>query len=398
MKIKQRKSSFPAGQGNEWLSTALLYGSAMDIQRHYKLALTVLFFLAAYYQHRNDRNPRIRKRIQRGALFFCLPIAALYFIQIISLPHLSILKTGLLYTNIYILAIICIVDMRSYEDIEYYVSIFSNFAILISIISIYNTIRTGISVGRMAAGFNFSKNYISAIVYLTFPLLLFYLREYREKKRAKLSYKVLVALILGSIVCLLSSSRTVLGVVVIIFIAILFQKERNIRRAIEKILGILAVAGILLLVYYNAPNIRRGIDRALVITSLEGRSSRNRLIEFGLAEFYASNHFIGTGSNLMPYPGYSAPIPVHNMFVEILLATGIIGFVIFLLLNTRFYMILISRCNTRGLFYLLMLLGAMLITAFFQPFFTTIYYPSLVVQISAMLITLDSERTGRISV
>lgn len=244
-----------------------------------------------------------------------------------------------------------------------------------------------------------SSNYCAAILYLTYPLILYYLFNVFDKDRKKYSdmvNKSILALILSLLVILTSGSRTAFGVVMAIVFSLVLYKQESINAKLKSLLviaiGLLAVY----VLYLCNSNLQQLVGRAM--QSLQGTESvktdvRTLIWASGLRQFELSNKFFGSGTNIIK----EFVRPAHNLPLETLMTIGYFGVILLGVLIIINLILLLKNCNYQKAFFIIQLFGAAAIVAYVQPFFSTALTCGVIVWCSAFSIVFDEQKSkGRI--
>ena len=347
--------------------------------------MTVIWMLTL-----NKKN-NISKVIISISIIFIFVIIIFILKQNIELKLYSeeLKKMISIYIKIFISLPVILFLKKSFFYIKNYVKAFSLCNIIFSfyILCVF-LLKGGLSANRdTVLGFA-SLNYASAVLYLSFPLILYYLnspKNYLQNDK-NLILLAKISVIMSFFVFLLSGSRTTIVIATILIFSQILLKKENKQNKLNLLLFILAFIGFLFLAYFFIPPIHDIFERALGFINGSGKISEDVRMDVWNKTLYLFNKncntAFGTGNNMMPkiefYP--------HNIFLEILMLSGYYGVAIFvtLLLVQIFYLYYNSDYYQK--YYISILLLCNILTALFHPFYTTSINCGSILWCSAFLI------------
>lgn len=365
------------------------------------IIVTTGVIVSALYSWRRGirlkRKNRYDKKLQRRLSNIAMTTAVLVaFIVIVQIFHyklngyyaLSQLKVVL---QIYVGVVVIMSFYHSAIAIEQYVRAFCYYLIVFSAYYLGYVALYGLPNERSSIFATFSSNYCATSIYLCYPLLLFYLFEIGVDK--KLKKMTGIALGLSLIVVLLSGSRTAFGITAFIAIMQYFIMSRKRKTILRSNLIAIVIIASLLIAYTQIPPLHNLVERALGAlggTNTVNSDIRTVIWSSFLSRIWSGNLLIGEATNMVDTFGWLQP--AHNFALEILLDVGIIGMVLFVVHLLISFLSLFDFGKGIRKAYLLQILGAYLITAYVQPFFSTSFNCGFIVWISILVIARSSER------
>lgn len=388
MKIKLSKLA-------PFLMLLMLGASMLHISLSYVLLLTVLIMLVANKVVMNKRNNiNYLNSIKRNGyiLLVGLIIFALIQISLLEMNLSESLSAICIIMSIFVYALVQSFFLNPLTIKHGFLTTVCYFDILFSIYYLYRVARFGLPEDRDSVLGYVSSNYCAAILYLTFPLILYsiYTLKKDNPKWKKLMRLMITSIFLSIVVILLSGSRTAFGVVLLMLLSLVLLKQDTIYGKIKSIAVVIMSIIAVIIVYIYVPSVRQLLDRAM--TALEGRQVvtddvRTLAWAYALQNFQTYNHLIGSGSNIV----YQFSRPAHNLFLEILLSTGYIGIVTFVITVTSNIWKSIKGKSYKKKFFILQLLIVTIIVAYVQPFFSTAFTAGIIVWGSVYTICFDEE-------
>lgn len=337
-----------------------------------------LFCMMCTYKKGSTRGRKIRK----------IAVIGLFALLVLMLLQTSLIRTQYVFmdslkicTQVYI-GIIVVFFLSEVQNIS--IPIADGFAftmIVFSLIYDIDILLHGVGTSRDSMFGIFSKNYCAALIYFTLPFLIYMVKQEKTKKNNRI---YMISIILGVITVLLTGSRTSLGIVAVFFV-IHYMYGRKTRSAVTRgafsILGIMAA---LLIAYNFVPVFHEQVERAL--GALNGANEirndvRIVLWDSAIHDFINNNHIIGSGTNLIT--PFVFKEPVHNFYLEILLAFGIFGVLLFVWFVIRFFVVALSNYKVKEVSEVLIeLILAFIVTSLVQPFFSTSYNLGIIIWLS----------------
>lgn len=352
--------------------TVFLFFCSMGTDVVEKIFMLIFLMLIALNNSTESNNNEDIKKTWNYNITMLFIIIIYYCIQVFALGLSSqhAFKSALLFSTIYFSSILFVISRNTFGNIEQYVNIICNVDIILSMIFFYSILKYGYSNNRAAYQMGFSKNYLAACMYVSIPILLYYFDHGMDFQVRR---KSIISITLGLTVCFLSSSRTTLGALIVLAVLYYLPKGNITRDSIIKYFFRIVAGLIILAIIFSIGSIRESFYRASSIFEGGSYISRERLFTWGVNAFIRSNKLLGTGTNRINYI-YSYTVPAHNTIIEILLTNGIIGLVLFFLINISNF-VRLARNGTKGKRrYLAMVIFVCLLTSLYQPFFTAGYY------------------------
>lgn len=359
------------------LSVTMLHVSLLIV---WGITIFVMIICELFSKRLVRKNFFINKG-KKYSIFILFTLVFFYLIQIVCLD-LNLSEAS------YALCILCAIFIFVFVQlllgyslsVKYaFVRAICWFNILFSSFYIFRIVLYGLPEDRNSVLGYVSSNYCAAILYLSFPLLLYSLCTIKKSNNedAGLLKKIYFSLVLSIIVILLSGSRTALGVLLLICLALSLYKQ-NIKKKIKTILVLLITFLIVSFFYQRMPGFQSLLDRALDI--LQGKETVDNDIrtvawEYAIANFENYNKIVGSGSNMVPQLGR----PAHNFFLEMLLSIGFSGLLLFAVSITFTIIRALSKLNYEKKFFITLLFGLVLIVSYVQPFFTTAFTCGIIV-------------------
>lgn len=197
-----------------------------------------------------------------------------------------------------------------------------------------------------------TQHYSTNTIYLTIGFIQnLYLLIFDKRDNGTLKVKNVIWFILNSIALLLTGKRTQIVIVLLVIIfTIIILNRKNIINAFNKLIkfALLAISLIVIISLIN-PNITNSFVRIFEsLSDSQTMVSRNILYDFAKEEF-EQNPIIGIGWGNYKYE-YNKKvinkekeyINVHNMYLQLLCETGVLGFLYFVLL---FLYLMINVCR-----------------------------------------------------
>lgn len=199
----------------------------------------------------------------------------------------------------------------------------------LNIFSIAANSKYGIRLGGVIG----NSNAIGLSIAFSICFALYMLTNFKHKKNKKIIH--IVSIVISLPILFLSGSKKALFVLLFGIIVIFLTYHTDKRIILNKIKGILIIGGLLLLVYWLLNNvsafwyINQRINEMFFTINGEGASttdlSRINMVNISLREFSNAPLFgNGIAHSKAIFGTYS-----HNNYVEILMNTGIVGFLIY---------------------------------------------------------------------
>lgn len=305
----------------------------------------------------------------------------------------SILDIGVL-TCVYIGIICGAISIKPYISLESYLRGILLFLYIFSTYYIIDIIINGLPEGRDSALGNVSSNFCSAVLYLNFPIILYYLfsnnkNKYIKNKKKNLRKACYAALLLSLIVIVSSGSRAAIAVVALMFAQMVLYKENKFKTKLKYFFVILIGLIILVMVSINNQSINKLMTRALgAFDGINSLTKNSRILVWnsGFEQFGNGNRIFGLGTNIVEKFDRAA----HNLFFEVLLCSGYAGLTLFIIINTIILCFIWKKQKYEQRFFTFMLLISTGIVAFVHPFFSTSYTCGLIFWMSLFMLTNDS--------
>ena len=337
-------------------------------------------------------DKQFQHRIQNLTMVIMAFVAILFIVQVFqyNLNRYYALVQLKVILQIYIGVIVITAFYHSSIEIDKIVRAFCYFLIIFSLYYLGYVALHGLPNERSSIFATFSSNYCATSIYLCYPLLLFYWLEIGADKKVK---KLIgTALILSLIVVLLSGSRTAFGITALIAIIQYFIMSRKRKNFFKSNATAIVTIVTVLTAYLNIPAVHNLVERALGAlggTTTVNSDIRTVIWSSFINKIWSGNYIIGEATNMVDTFGWLQP--AHNFALEILLDVGIIGMGLFVIHSLFSYISLFVMSKGIRRVYLLQILGAFLITAYVQPFFSTSFNCGFIVWISILAIARSSE-------
>ena len=196
---------------------ALLIAMQLEINRMVLLiAICTVLFLLSHSVRLRGKNS-VLDRMMRLCRYEVIILVMFVVIQvcIIGLGFREIAIDIEILSCVYIGIICGAISMKYYRSFETFLKAILLFVIVFSMYYLFEIMIHGLPEGRNSAIGNVSSNYCSAILYLNYPIIFYYLFGRGEwiknnKEIVKMCY---IAIVLSLIVIVLSGSRTAIGAV-----------------------------------------------------------------------------------------------------------------------------------------------------------------------------------------
>ena len=371
---------------------ALLTTMQLEMSRIILLGILIFLFVFTNYLKRDGVKVNSLSQIQKICRIeiLCLVVFSVLQIIVLGLNVREIAMDIGILSCVYIGIICGAICVKPYKSFETYLKAILVFLIVFSSYYIIDILLYGLPEGRNSALGNVSSNYCSAILYLNYPIIFYYLYAKRKKNRnlVKLSY---IAILLSMIVIASSGSRTAIGVVALMLAQMVLYKQEKIKDKLKYIAIVLVGIVVLFFAYSFNASVQELMDRAL--DAFGGKSTldnnvRQLIWAAGLQQFRNGNIVFGLGTSIVTRFDRSA----HNLFYEVLMCSGYLGMLLFTLTIGCLLTFLLKNQQYQQRFFSVMLLISCVIVAIVQPFFSTSYTCGLMVWMSLFAFTADAER------
>lgn len=350
----------------------------MPVLMYVALMIACFIYMGNSFCYKNVRG----KKIKRLSII-CLTIIAMIILMqaFVIRSDSALLDTIKICTQVYI-GVIVVFFLGEAQDYETAVTEgFSLSILLFSIIYIINILINGIDNGRASMFGIVSKNYCAALIYFCIPLVMYKMKQEKMRRKKRL---YIASIVLGTVTVLLTGSRTSLGVISMLFIIhYLFGKKtkKDFTKAVFLICFLVAV---LLVSYHTIPIFHDSIERALgALRGINGIRNDVRMVLWGAAisDWRDGNTILGSGTNVIS--PFAFEEPVHNYFLETLLAFGVLGIVVIVVFVFVYFITMSKNYRYREVGVpILQLAVAFIITSILQPFFSTSYALGIIIWLS----------------
>ncbi|MGS2777499.1 O-antigen ligase family protein [Robertmurraya sp. GLU-23] len=320
------------------------------------------------------------KKTLSFALYFLYAILFIFILQYILIENFNLVSNIYIYFNIYIglFCYLLLKDSLSNKN-AYYVALIV-VLLYYNLSTFYQYTQLGYLRGISSTGS--SINYIAALNILTLPYIVYQIITFGRKKKiiTVLNFLFLGIMLLG---IFLSGSRIAFAVLIIEALVMILITIRY-RLVNYKSLYYVPIIILLALLFFNFSKdfgngwISSGWERALTIFDGGYKdSARETLIDYGIEVFNRSNILIGKGDSFLYEINVSTEVFArtypHNFILEILLHSGLLGLLNFLLYFFFFIsVIFIKLRNSRIELYIsLLIIGSGFAIAYTQPFMTS---------------------------
>lgn len=356
------------------------------------IALAALYVLSEKHLKIIDRNEIIHFR--KVGWCFLVIIILLLIVQslfVLDVSRVAMQRSCVLMSQIYISMIFFALISNGVVNLTFVVKSASLFSILFSMYYLLHVLIYGLPSERDSVFAGFSSNYCATVLYLLYPILIYYIQKNRNNASSKKNVKrCYLAILLSFIVILTTGSRTAFGICVYIFGFITLFTKWNQKKVI-KIFSLVAVGTVALLFLINRiPTLQDVVVRALRVfteTNVVKGDIRSWIWEVALDTFKGYNPWLGSGSNYFMF--FDIYEPAHNFFIEVLLAYGWLGLGLLVLSHIVFVGCIVRKRTRTKKVYILAIFGAYLLTAYVQPFFSTSFNCGLTVWMTMGAIALD---------
>lgn len=312
--------------------------------------------------------------------FFTFVIMIFWGIQMLIINNRSFVemtKTLQILSMLFLGVILLLVSNRLFS-FDLVTSACCYFNIIFSIYYLLQVAIKGLPEDRDSILGYVSANYCAAVLYLSFPLLLYYLFSGKEQGRCPRKSTCVISISMGLIVILLSGSKTALGVIAAIAVTMLVFKQTNKKDKLRIVVALGIVLAVVAVLYNQNQAVNQLLGRAMDAFSgvhAVNEDVRNLVWRWAIGVISSSNHLWGTGSNTVDFRTTyrSTFMPAHNIVLEILLTGGIVLFVIFIFYIIYVFFHVIRKTDYFQKAYIFQMICITLLTVMIQPFYTTSY-------------------------
>ena len=348
----------------------LLLNADINSFIQYLFLLVLIFYLFFSYKKKNYHNSIQKKYINLAIISIVLfiIIIAVQFATGSNLRYLEISESKInnliVLTKVTIGMISIILLRETYYDTDFWIRLFKMFIIIYSTYYLISELMAGISLVRESAGLRYSKNHVSAVVYTVMPLFLFYIKSNRSNKSNKTNKSFILTLALSIITILISSSRTGYAALAIIICTSVFAFF-NFRYLLISIVGVVT--------FFFVLNSNMALQRGFSFFS--GLDTTRSTLSYLAIEKFSNYNMVcklfGSGSNKVSwlYNIYEA----HNFYLEMLLAFGIIGVIVFFSFLITLCAWILRRAERDKKIFVVQELLLTGFTAYIQPIYTSSY-------------------------
>gem|GEM_PF-4321419 len=370
----------------------LIFSAISEISNFNKLLLLLLVLSIVAICCKPIRRQFVDKKytqvISIASVTVILETFVLLFQFMFCVKGIQNMRTAIAIYSMILFGLITIFIWRKLlQDIDLIVFMISMFIIIFSLVCIVSEVGAGISVARNSAFGNVSKNFTAAVSYLGIPLLLYYI--YTKGKNVSIRMLCFWGIALATVNVIISGSRTSAVIIICCFASLFFLRMSFKQRVKYISLAVLALAIIFVVSTRNAA-IKNTIDRALLGFSSSSDTDRAFLRKAALLKFSKYHVFqkiFGNGAVAI-YVSQNETLP-HNFFLELLLSLGALGTIVYVVALLRIMILTIFKTDYYKRFFCLQAGMMFLLTAFFQPFFSTSFICGFLVYVTLSTILFD---------
>lgn len=336
--------------------------------------------------------------LNRKLVFLILPLQFRLYLVFAALAILSIiysLDTSLAIIEIRNLIIVIFVFIGTYNfvtTINRIITVMNIFIVLLCVYALY--LFLSIDIFSFGARFNFEEKSYNIIMleFIVGVLFCFFLASFTEKKYP---YYLLGILFLAIII----ATGSVKGFIAISFFIVLslipYKFKFNFNLSIRKILKFtfLSIFVCIAIVFLSKMDFfDSGLSRVVATImflvsndtqyAMEAAGSvhgvRDQLVSYGI-EFWKERPIFGSGINNYRYliqKNYGFPTYSHNTYIEILVGTGIVGFIFYFLFIISTFIFLIKKylvLKEKSILLIIYGLVCLVIISFGQRMYAVIY-------------------------
>ena len=356
------------------------------------LMVSIMMVLSIKNSHSSNNEDRTLRKIDQESYLLGFFVVLLYLFQnlILELSLDDMMSALCIISAIFIMIFVEKFLLKSLSVPLAFFHATTWFNILFSCYYLLRVAIYGLPNDRDSVLGYVSSNYCAAILFLSFPLLLYYLYTIRKTHalRRGIRIRTYVSLFLSILVIIISGSRTAFVTVLFIFLSLLIFRQKDKKAKIKMTFSTLTAAAGIYITYLYIPSVQLLLDRAMSVMKSSGSvGSDVRTIIWASAfyNFKSYNQLIGSGSNMV----YQFSRPAHNFLIEILLSCGYIGVFLFFLCLIRALYRLLKNSNYEKRFFILQLLIVYALVAYVQPFFSTAFTCGIIVWGSMFSIFFD---------
>ena len=374
---------------------ALTVAMQLEVNRMILLFVICTIIYVSSKSIRGDKPIAALEKLKNICRYELMILVGFAIIQILILGlGIREIVTDISVLSCVYIGIICgAISMKHYRSFGYFLNAILMFMVVFSAYYLCLIVLNGLPQGRDSALGNVSSNYCSAILYLNYPIIFYYLfARGEEVKNNKFTVRFCyIAIAMSLLVIVSSGSRTAIGVVALMALQMVFYKQKKEKNKI-KIVAVLLFALLGLVIAYQViPSVHELMERAL--DAFGGKNTldndiRGIIWAYGIQQFKNGNVFLGLGTNIVT----EYVRPAHNLFYEVLLCSGYIGIVLFVAFFGILLIFIIKKQKYQQRFFTIMLMAASIITLIVQPFFSTSYTCGMMVWMALFTLTADAER------
>lgn len=276
----------------------------------------------------------------------------------------------------------------SLSKIENMVDAINVFLISFSVIYLAIILVNGLPDGRESALGYISSNYVASFLLFCYPLLIYYYAANDKRLRSRRFKWSAFGIVMSFVVVLTTGSRTALGVVGVLLVALIFLPTITHVQRLKTVMALSVIAIVVVATAIVSPEIQSLLERAF--GALRGGAEVSDDVRYliwsqGWDNFLNGNILFGNGYSIVP----EFDAPAHNLFLEILLQVGCVGLALYLISYVAIMYRAIKNQNSLKKYSIITLVAIFGVTAFFQPFFTTGYTCGILFWCSIFTIILD---------
>lgn len=347
-----------------------------------------LFFLGTMLLLWISLNPKLKwaKKEKMPILILCVIFFVILFQKISNNSFISLSSTLCIFSIIYLPILLDFLFKSNFDNYEFFYKIIIYTSLLFSIYALFTQISSGYYDSRESALGYVSKNFISAMSYLIMPLSLYNI----VTRGLKQSFLPICSIVVSGLLVLVSSSRTAFGIIILILVSLGILFAKDLKKMI--IFSIIVVITAIVLNRLVITNEQIGLlfERGMTFYNTFGTDSRSILLETSIAKFNGFSIYeklFGCGTNqIYCFNLWTQP---HNIFLEVLLAFGIVGLVAYVVSLIWLLMKYLRGTKKIQKFFIIQMSCIWLVTTCLHPFFSTNYTVVFLVSVTIFIIGRD---------
>lgn len=380
---------------NTLLITTILLTSLLHISLSIVFLLIFVEFIIMYYINKDKYeivNNNLTK-LKRFAKIITCCIVIFFLIQclILQLYFDMALDDFITLTILFIGIPIVIMASKALRNFEAYIMGLNLFIIMFSLYYLVLVSIKGLPDDRDSILGYVSSNYIAAILYISYPVIFYYLfgRNTLNRNAYKSNrIKCYLALGLSLIVIIISGSRSAFGAIALEIIALLFLKKKSLKDTIKLFIFLITIIGLIYIAYISISDVSQLITRGM--NALNGNNElkndiRSVVWDQAMIDFNKMNKFFGSGSVIVQ----TYVRPPHNVFLEVLLLSGYVGVGVYILYIIFSLKLILKNRNGYQKYFIMLTLAISFLIGYVQPFFSTAYTCGIIMWTAIIAIASD---------